>query len=400
MNGLSVYIEKKKRLIEDRLVEFFSDKKRELGNAGSLGEDVTERLLSFSLKGKMIRGSLVFLSYDIFSGIRFNSDTKAEELLLLKNASSSIEVLQSGLLIHDDIMDNDSTRRGEDTFHLYYGKYLYEKRLSLKSGEGEKRDSSDFLTDELVDGGKSLAICAGDIAFFLSFELLADFPVNGEDGFLSDKRFLNRLLRLLSLYSREFSLVGVGQMEDIYLGYSDSLSIERIVNLYRYKTSRYTFSLPMLMGAIIAGEDEPVLSLLGELGEDMGILFQIRDDELGLFGDKEELGKPIGSDIREAKKTIIYFFLAELLKDRKIDVNSNKRLKRILSGIDISDDDISFVREIALNYGIHDRVSGLKSVYRDRIKSRIEKLESLKSISLEYLGILEELVEFIIKRNK
>ena len=71
----------------------------------------------------------------------------------------------------------------------------------------------------------------------------------------------------------------------------------------RYKTGRYSFSLPLLAGAMLADAPAELRGKLETFGESIGLLFQIRDDELGLFGDERELGKPVGSDVREGKKT-------------------------------------------------------------------------------------------------
>jgi geranylgeranyl pyrophosphate synthase len=60
----------------------------------------------------------------------------------------------------------------------------------------------------------------------------------------------------------------------------------------RHGTGRYTFSLPLMIGGLLAEQSEQTLNLLEMVGERMGIIFQLKDDELGLFGDQSEIGKP------------------------------------------------------------------------------------------------------------
>jgi geranylgeranyl diphosphate synthase type I len=85
------------------------------------------------------------------------------------------------------------------------------------------------------------------------------------------------------------------------------------MTLYAHKTGRYSFSLPLVAGALLAGKTLDQCKSLEALGEHMGVAFQIRDDELGIFGSQEELGKPIGSDIREGKKTLFFRALMDSL---------------------------------------------------------------------------------------
>ena len=101
-----------------------------------------------------------------------------------------MELFQSGLLVHDDIMDRDATRRGQPTIHRQY------------AGEAEQRGARD--PEHL---GQSLGICAGDAAFFLGFEVLAAPPVPEQAR-----------AGLLRLCARELSWVAVAQMQDVAWG--------------------------------------------------------------------------------------------------------------------------------------------------------------------------------------
>ena len=262
--------------IEGELFTFFKEWKKRFGSVTPWGEDLIDRLQDFTLQGKMIRGGLIILSF-----LMFRTELTGPVLQL----AAAIELIQSALLIHDDIMDRDEMRRGGPTlFHQY-------SLLAEEQG-----------IEEPVHYGESLGICAGDIGFFLAFEILAKLdlnPVTRE--------------RIQVSWSRAFTTVGLAQMQDMFLsGVHCEVSEKAIIDLYRTKTARYTFSLPLATGAAAAGENDATTHILEQIGEYMGIAFQIKDDELDLFGTEKETGKPVGTDMEEGKKTLYYLHLLQL----------------------------------------------------------------------------------------
>ncbi len=381
MDRLNDYIVSKRKIIRSTLRDFFAEKEKEFFSVNDIGGNLCKRLLEFSLEGKMIRGVLVFLGYEIFTPPI--EDLKTSYGSVLKHVAGAMEILQSGLLIHDDVMDRDLSRRGKDSFHVQYRKYI-EPRVENKG------------TVDILHSAESLAICAGDIAFFLSFELLT----YGYNEDVPDKLF-KRIVNLLVRYSRELSLVGIGQMEDVILGLSDeNIGIDRILNLYRYKTSRYTFSLPLIMGAMIAEVGAGIVSVLNEIGENLGILFQIRDDELGIFGDEERLGKPIGSDIREGKRNLIYVLLKDFIRENRIRKRDAARINALWGNRDIGEKDVLFVREVVKTSGVLERLDAIVKKHSKRIFAGVESLRNLEGVFNDKIDILEEFVNFVLKREK
>jgi len=230
--------------------------------------EMRERATELSTAGKTIRGSLVMLAHDMYDG---DADTAAVK------TAAAIEIIHTALLVHDDVIDRDSMRRGMPALHKQYN--------SIAEQEG------------LVDPdhiGSSLAVCAGDIGYFLGFTILSGLDIP------NDLR-----QRLTELVAGEFLQVGVAESEDIVMGATTGEPTEdEIIELYRSKTARYTFSLPLMAGAILAGAPENDIDILEAAGERLGILYQLKDDELDLFGDQDRTGKDRGSDLAENKKTI------------------------------------------------------------------------------------------------
>ncbi|HOV93942.1 MAG TPA: polyprenyl synthetase family protein [Spirochaetales bacterium] len=314
-----------------------------------------DQIHDFAIGGKMLRGILASLSYEIFAPGLIEeligsdvSDNIGEQSIAMRLACG-IELIQAGLLVHDDIMDKDELRRGKPTLHKVFAAH----NASEAAGQGQ-------------------AICAGDLFYFLSIQ---DFARVGAS--------------IGELVAQELSMVCIAQMEDCKSGEAQDIpALERVLSLYRYKTGRYTIVLPLKAGAAAAGRFD-AFPFLEEMGENLGILFQIQDDRLGLFGDEQSLGKPIGSDIREGKKTPYVLFLLEALPAPE---------KRIFEGIlgkgSVSASEIEYVRTLIMQHGIDEKVAALARGYQERATVALERLSSeLQGIDYEKLDLLRQFVE-------
>jgi geranylgeranyl diphosphate synthase type I len=203
------YFQNVREEIRRHLKSFFEKKAEEFAGVNSLGRDLCGRLYEFSSQGKMIRGGLVSLAYSLF---RDNGDERGVRQKL-EAAGAAMELFQSGLLVHDDIMDRDPVRRGLSAVYHQYA----------EMAEGKGIAGSDHL-------GESLGICAGDVAFFLAFEILSGIDADPE---------VHR--ELLALCARELAYVGVAQMQDVYNAASaDPVAGPDIMKLYLYDT-RFPF---------------------------------------------------------------------------------------------------------------------------------------------------------------
>jgi geranylgeranyl diphosphate synthase type I len=307
--------------IRSELFRYLSGKERELRRVNGWASDFLDRLARFGDRGKMIRGCLVFRSYHLF-----RRDAPPD----LARAAAAVEILQSSLLIHDDIMDRDRFRRGARTIYSQY------EELAAERGA---RDAHHI--------GQSMGICGGDIGYFLAFELLSSI---GDPDVRSD---------IIDRWARELVAVGLAQMDDIALTAAPAdAGAEDIINLYRFKTARYTFSLPLVTGALLAAQPGEVLKSLEVLGEVLGIIFQIKDDELGLYGETERTGKPVGKDVQEGKRTLFAFHLQELIDGgggmlAREDADS---LRSLLSGRALTAEDLESLRRIASEGGVLKRI--------------------------------------------
>lgn len=336
--------------IKDFLINYLISKENSFKNISVWGEDIIKRLEDFVINGKMLRGSLVFLSFSLFK------DSFSEDVL---KTACALELFQSALLIHDDIMDEDSFRRANLSIFSQYKKLADDKDIAFSKHFGE-----------------SMGICAGDLGFFLGYELLSEVSKT----------------EVVKITSEEFMKVIISQMQDVFNGININIPEESdILNVYKYKTGRYTFSLPLVLGAILGNGDLKTTRDLEKLGEKLGIIFQIKDDTLGFLGDKKTIGKKVGSDIIQNKKTLYYLYLFKM-----VSKNEKEKLYQIFGNKDLNLDEINYVINLAKKFGVIDIVNNKINNFAKEIEIDINNL----SFSQNYKNKLLDLLNFSLFRNK
>lgn len=316
--------------------------------------DIKERMQEMVKGGKMVRGALVIKTNNFYDG---NSSEEAVKV------AGAIELLHTGLLMHDDIIDKDDFRRGLPTFSRQY----------QELGEEEDLDNVEHF-------GDGMAIAGGDIAYFMGQGLLADLEIKPE-----------KRRKITELVFSEFSAVGLAEQVDIYSGYSkDEIYEEEIMRLYRDKTARYTFSLPFKAGALMAETPEKEIERLYRLGEKIGIIFQLRDDELSLFGDEAETGKSLGSDLEENKKTLHRLKMLEKLPEDERESMREKLRK------DLTQEEKEEIVDKMKELNVQEDVQGKMDELAEEAYSEIESLEA----SDEFKRFLRGLTDFCLERRK
>lgn len=298
-----------------------------------IATEVIEKLAPFSISGKQIRGSLVLASYQLAG----NQDVTPALPL-----AAAVEIMNTSLLIHDDIMDHDMMRRGKPSMAAQW--MSWSKTQQLKAPE---------------DIGNSLAICVGDLGFFWSFKLLSQLQV--------EAAVLNELI---TLFSQEYLHTGFGQMRDVIVGsQSQTPSREDVEKIYIYKTARYTLSLPLLLGSTLAGVPAEVRRSIDNLSETLGLIFQIKDDELGLFGTEQQIGKPVTSDVKEGKKTLYYLATLEKAGDQE-----RIKFESLYGKGSITPEELDVVRQIVSESGARSVVDKEVAALEHRANEQITTL--------------------------
>lgn len=229
--------------------------------------------------GKKFRPALTLLSCQAVGG-------KPEKAL---KAAAAIELTHTFSLIHDDIMDNDDTRRGKPAVHKVWG--------------------------------EPLAILAGDSLFAKSFELLSQ---SAEDN-IAYERVVDALQVLTN------SCINICEGQALDMAFEDTFNVtkDEYMNMI-YKKTGDLITASTTIGAIMGGASSNEIQALRTYGKQIGLAFQIQDDYIDLTGD-ESLGKPVGSDLVEGKKTLMVVYALE-----KANKEDHDRLVELLEANDES----------------------------------------------------------------
>jgi len=233
--------------------------------------------------GKRLRAALAYWSFRAHGG--------AAEHLGAYHLGAALELFQASALFHDDILDNSDVRRGAPTAHRAFA--------SLHKTTDLIGDSDQF--------GVNAAILLGDLALTLAYEEL-------ESAITAAQLSPANAQSARQLFSHMCQEVMIGQYLDVRAENEpltgaiaeNGPELRRAATILRAKSASYCVKYPLLLGAVLAGFDDPEqLQQLSEIGEKLGIAFQLRDDILGIFGDPTITGKPAGDDLIEGKRTVL-----------------------------------------------------------------------------------------------
>ena len=336
-----------------------------------------EDLADLNTGGKMLRGMLVNLGYQIAVHMNGEAACNAAESDMLALA---FEIFQTGVLVHDDIIDNAGTRRGKITVHR-----RYEHRLNVRETKmvaaGEKPGNL----------AKSAAICVGDLGIYYANKQIVDYYAQNE-----------HLAALIGYFDDIVVQTIRGELLDVVLPYEiqdDKYSPEEkkklleksIWDIYYLKTAGYSVIGPLHLGMILGGADEKQMKSLDRVAEDIGIAYQIMDDILGVFADPEKLGKDVGSDITEFKQTILYMYVCTMkpeYEEELLQVYGKKR---------ISDAELDEVQRIFRESGA---LAYAQEMLGDCFERAEKRLARIKGMSKEDKAILRGFITYCKGRRK
>lgn len=257
------------RRIEPGLQAFFREKIKYTENIDHDTAHIVRSLSEFTLrKAKRLRAAFLYYGYALFAPP--NDD--------VVHASLAMELVQSYLLIHDDIIDRDPMRRGKPTVHVQYA-----------AGKDEHY-------------GNSMAVLIGNVGNSYAVDILTEAASR-----FSDQQKI-RAVREMNSY---ILTVILGQVRDLQQQRDwmkgGPISENDILKTIHMKSGVYTVEGPLYLGAILAGADDRELKQLSRYAKPLGIAFQLRDDINGLYGDEGKTGKPADSDVKQGKCTLLMY---------------------------------------------------------------------------------------------
>lgn len=287
--------------------------------------------------GKRLRSALTSWSCGLLGG---NPESA-------KFAAAAVEIYHNWTLVHDDIIDNDPTRRNAPSQHII----LADIAKSKYKTEGSTKFGQDF------------AILAGDIQQGWAVNML----MRSLEAGISTKTVLYLVKKLQEQVNRE--LIS-GEALDVEFSYRNITDItkEQVEKMLYMKTG-VLLEFSAVTGGIIALdkeipdhtktlelaeliENDIRLKKLAKFAADAGIAFQLQDDWLGIFGNEEQLGKPIASDIAEAKPTILLMETFQRIDDTNKDI-----LNSFIGRETFTKEELNVIRNIIRDSGAEDAVT-------------------------------------------
>ena len=325
-------------------------------------EEALEQFVSSNKGGKFLRACLIALGYQSFG----NDD---DNYLAL---GCALELFQTSILIHDDIIDKADKRRGLDTIPVKYQKIYGDPIKDGNDFEGKRKDI-----------GNSMALCLGDLGFYLALQIIVQNYRNNEN-----------LDRVLEYYNSVAIKTCEGEMVDVILpfyeefyGEEDDLE-SHVMEIYKLKTAWYSVVGPYCMGAILGGLDDEKVHKLEDALINLGVAFQIKDDLLGIYGDEKHIGKSVTSDVSEYKQTILYAYA----------INTKYRDELLkYYGKDISVKEMDKVKEIFDKSGAREYANKtMDKLFKDSFKDILD----LDFLSTDKKKLLLGFAEFLKVRSK
>ncbi|MDR1008912.1 MAG: polyprenyl synthetase family protein [Rickettsiales bacterium] len=331
-----------KGLVDERLSAGFCRDflLRHLGASGMDG--YIDMFIRHCQGGKRLRAYLVRLGYEIGGG---------KEMDKVLEPSLAIEVFQTAVLAHDDIIDRSEVRRFKPSMWVELGGGL---------------------------GGISRTICIGDIGIVAAGLFIS------ESDFAPDV-----CLRARIMFDDMMLGTMAGEVKEYDLPSLEKCTVDDVLGIIRLKTALYTITGPLMVGRALAGARNND-TMLEDFGMALGTAFQIKDDIIGMYGEEAEIGKSALSDAREGKRTLLsVHFVA----------NANPTAKEEFLGLygreDLTMDGLSRLRAMLKDSGSLAYAEGELEKYAAKARS----LVPLMGLDKGHMEQLNGLADYMVGRS-
>ena len=215
-----------------------------------------------SLGGKRLRPVFALMACNVFS----------DDVTAAVKPAVGMEIFHNFTLLHDDIMDNSKLRRKKPTVNAKWN--------------------------------DNVAILSGDGMMYVASQYVFAAPENVRK-------------QIMDLYHKTAIEVCEGQQFDMDFETSDDVTLDDYIKMITLKTAVLPAAC-LKIGALIGGASEDEAQKLYDAGISFGIAFQMQDDYLDMYSTPEVLGKPVGGDVNECKKTVFYHKMTELMPSERV----------------------------------------------------------------------------------
>ena len=284
--------------------------------------------------GKRIRPTLLMLAYNLY----------ADDIERALMPAMAVEIFHNFTLLHDDIMDNAEVRRGRPSVHAKWG--------------------------------ENVAILSGDAMLILAYNYL-------------QRTDSERLSQIFARFNKMAAEVCEGQQFDMDFETQQKVSVVDYMRMIELKTA-VLLAGSANIGAILAGASESDCRRLYDFGLEVGLAFQLQDDLLDSYGD-ERLGKKIGGDILEGKKTILMIEAFSRANEEQREVLRKTHLREDLSDAE----KIATIKALYDSLGVPERV---EQQIAQKFQKALGILDTLE-VSNERTAELRKYAENLIGRK-
>ena len=335
-------LEECKKVIENRINEILDGEIKRYKDNCFIKESL-EELKRLSKGGKRVRGYLIKLGQMLFG--------KDDDSYI--DIAAAIEIFQTAILIHDDVIDEADKRRGLDTINAKYAGHI----------------------------GISKAICIGDLGFFISYNIINNANISDD-----------LKIEIMKVYSKTLYNTVNGEIIDVELPlksleYHKKMDDKLIYDIYVNKTAWYTIIGPILIGASSANASSLDKEKLMKMGENLGIAFQIKDDLLGLYSENDNMGKTL-NDIKEGKQTIIYKYAIDHANKEEIEI-----INKYYGNSDVTIDENKIITDLFIKLGAKENAEKLELEYTKK------GIDIINSMDVKNKDLFMDFANYLLKRK-
>lgn len=347
--------------VQDRIDAELDRWEVELAEVGPEVADLTTPVRTLLRGGKRLRAGFAYW------GWRAAGRDDHEGAISL---AASMELFQAAALIHDDVMDDSETRRGQPATH---------RTLSRAHAERAWHGDPDRF-------GVAGAILAGNLCLGWCDDLYAGSGLPPE-----------ALAAARPAFERMRGQLMAGQFLDIVTSMrpwhqlADDARVDQARHVITYKSAKYSIEHPLLIGATAGGLGPSDLAALSRYGVALGVAFQLRDDVLGVFGDPDVTGKPAGDDLREGKRTVL---IARTLAGA--DDVSTTRVDQWLGAPDLTSSEVESFRALIVDTGA---LEGVEADISHGAETARAALAEATGVAEPARRVLDELIELTTARS-
>ena len=335
-------LEECKIIIENRINEILDGEIKRYKDNCFIKESL-EELKRLSKGGKRVRGYLIKLGQKLFG--------KDDDSYI--DIAAAIEIFQTSILIHDDVIDEADKRRGLDTINAKYAGHI----------------------------GISKAICIGDLGFFISYNIINNANISDD-----------LKIEIMKVYSKTLYNTVNGEIIDVELPlksleYHKKMDDKLIYDIYVNKTAWYTIIGPILIGASSANASSLDKEKLMKMGENLGIAFQIKDDLLGLYSEDDSMGKTL-NDIKEGKQTIIYKYAIDHANKEEIEI-----INKYYGNSCVTMDENKIITDLFIKLGSKENAEKLELEYTKK------GIDIINSMDVKNKDLFMDFANYLLKRK-